>query len=84
MNINNKSSINAAWLTDRVRCGVLGRAVRAVSELAAIRTPFTMKRDSTFGSCGQLAISEMMTSLSWKTLKNHLVLLYVQILSPTS
>ena len=51
MNIKT-SSINPAWLTDRVRCGALWKAIKAVSELAAIHLPFAVKRDSTFGSCG--------------------------------
>ena len=51
MNIKT-SLINAAWLTKRVRCGALWKAVKAVSELAAVHLPFAVKRDSTFGSCG--------------------------------
>ena len=48
MNIK-MSSINAAWLTNRVRCGALWKAIKAVSELAAIHLPFAVKRDSTLG-----------------------------------
>lgn len=54
MNINNRCSISAAWLTDRARGGLLWKTRRAFSGLATVHVPFPMKRGSTLDYCGQI------------------------------
>ena len=54
MNINNRCSINAAWLTARARCGLLWKTRTAIAGLATIHVPFPMKRGSALDYCEQI------------------------------